>query len=710
MLKAACPEDPTDPWRSPAAWLLGFVPTLYLALSGGGYDVIVRSEIGLVACWAVLLGALVGLLPRAGLTRAAWVAVALLGGFLAWTLIAVAWSSSVERTLLEVARVATYLGVFVLALCIARGGTARALLNGVASAIGVVAGLAVLHQLVPSLFPADNGARFYYVARLIWPFEYPDAVGEFVALGLPLLGVVAVAGRTPLGRAAAAAGFVLVVVCLGLTDSHGGILAAVVGLVVLGLLWPWDSRFSATARRAATLSLGAAVAAAIVLFVVTGAAQHAWNAFKDPHMHGGLSGSHRYQYWRAAVHAFDSQPWHGIGPGTFQFYWAQHNSLNEFVLDAHSLYFETLAELGIVGLVLIVCLFVTVLVAGIRRALRVTGRERLTCAAAVAGFAAFCAAASFDWVWQIGVIPMVAMVLAAVALHAEDGRSRSTAGRSFRVTRAILALGSIAALVAIVVPLSETVAVRKSQAASAAGDYRAALSDAATAQRLESGAAGPRLQRALILEQLDEPTLALSAAAQAQTREETNWRISLLESRLAAEADRPGEAVRDYVRARALNPTSPLFTATARLTPIAGASLAVLVIPPGKAGANQYVETIPGVAGNFYPPQPGRTTTALDAAALSGLGDGRTGALALARRGADGLAAARLATDTAWKSTQSGVASRPTGTTASGSTPVAAIATTLAGSDEGGLGAWLPVFLAAVLVGAVWAGLRRTRS
>ena len=77
-----------DRWRSAAAWLVGFAPVIYLALSGGGYDIIVRSELGLVACWGVLLGVLVGMVPRAGLTRASWTALALLGAFLAWTWIA----------------------------------------------------------------------------------------------------------------------------------------------------------------------------------------------------------------------------------------------------------------------------------------------------------------------------------------------------------------------------------------------------------------------------------------------------------------------------------------------------------------------------------------------------------------------------------------------------------------------------------------------
>ncbi len=53
-----------------AVWLIAFVAIVYLALSGGGYDTIARSEVGVIVWWVVLIGALVGVLPRARLS--AW--------------------------------------------------------------------------------------------------------------------------------------------------------------------------------------------------------------------------------------------------------------------------------------------------------------------------------------------------------------------------------------------------------------------------------------------------------------------------------------------------------------------------------------------------------------------------------------------------------------------------------------------------------------
>jgi tetratricopeptide (TPR) repeat protein len=180
----------------------------------------------------------------------------------------------------------------------------------------------------------------------------------------------------------------------------------------------------------------------------------------------------------------------------------------------------------------------------------------------VAGVAGFCAAAAFDWVWQIGVIPMVAMLLAAVAI----GAPRVSVGgdparrRSARLLpRLVLVLAALPALWAIARPLATTQSVRSSQSAAARDDFHAALSDALTAQHLEPGAASPRLQRALLLEQLGDTARAASAISQAEIREPTNWRIWLVASRIATESDRPREALADYRRARALNPTSPIF-------------------------------------------------------------------------------------------------------------------------------------------------------
>ena len=629
-------------------WLLAFVGTSYLALAGGGYDIVVRSELGLLVWWLVLVGLAAALLPRAPLARSAWASIVLLGAFLLWTHLATGWSSSSERTLAEAGRIATYLGVLVLGLGLIRRTTAPVVLGALATAITLVSALAVLSRLQPGWFPADSARRFYATQRLSYPFDYADGVGEFAALGLPLLLLGATSARALLTRVLAAMGLPVVVLCLALTVSRGGILAAVVGVLVLFAIVPdrlarLGTALVATAGSAIAVValldrqgvrndflgpapagqrhsmllilvlvclgvglvqtglialerrgrgvrlpaaqrrrlgqvfaalLGLLVVTGIVIAIASGVDHRLWTDFKRPIPATSsnqylrllsVAGSHRYQYWQVAIHAFRSHPWDGIGAGTYEFYWAAHNSLAEFVRNAHSLYIETLAELGIVGALLITAFLLLVLVAGARRAWAADATVRPAVATATAAFAAFCAAAAFDWVWQIGVIPMVAMLLAAVALggDAEAGmRSQTEPGTGRRnriVGRVALAAVALVSAWVVLVPLATTVAVRSSQAAVGRGDIRGALADAATAQAIEPGAASPALQRALILEQLGDVRGALATVTLAERRERDNWRIWLVASRIATEADRPGLALADYRRAKALNPTSLIF-------------------------------------------------------------------------------------------------------------------------------------------------------
>ncbi len=664
------PGTPGSLPPKPGAWLRRFIPwaaaillSVYLGLAGGGYDIVVRSELGLIVWWVILLGVLVGLLPRQRSPRAGWIAAALLAGFLVWTWLGLSWTGSHELTLDEVARVSTYLGVFVLAVAAAGLSTARPLLNGLGCGIALVSGLAVLSKLAPGLFPADTARSFYVTARLSYPFDYADGVGEYAALGIPLLLFIATSGRTLIGRAAAAGALQILLLCLAMTVSRGGVLAAAVGIAAFYALIPnrtprlptlaisgagiavlmvallhrsalrdsvaaapagqrhsmlvivclvllviaatqaasdvLTSRISRPAwmvvsrRRASAIAAAIALALVVVIVVAvaSGAVGRAWSSFKlwSPAVHSNqyfrllsLAGSHRYQYWQVAWHAFTSSVLHGIGPGTFRFYWDQHTAFSEYVLNAHSLWFETLAETGLVGWALLAGFFGYVVIGGVARSLRLSvGTERRTVVAtATAGVVAFCAAASFDWVWQIGVVPMVALVLAAITVVPEDvaitpvpeevaetaaeqpaaSGPRAYSGPSARVRRGALAGAALLAMALITIPLASTVALRRSQSDAAHGRLIAALAAADTARAIEPGAASPYLQRALLLEQENQLAAAAVSISAAIAREPANYALWLTASRIATERDRPREATADYAEAARLYPTSPLFS------------------------------------------------------------------------------------------------------------------------------------------------------
>jgi O-Antigen ligase len=627
-----------------AAWMLGFAPVLYLALRGGGYDLVVRSEVGLVASWVVLLGVLIGVLPLQRIGRLGWTSIALLGAFALWTGIASGWSESAEETIAELGRVTAYLGFFVLAVCVVRRDTLRPLLTGIGVAFGVVSALAVLSRLAPSLFPSSQGPEFFpgSQARLTYPLNYANGTAEFLAIGIPLLLMIATGARTLAGRAVAAAGLPIAVLGVVLAASRGGAVAAIVAIVAFYALAPnrlpklatglvaaggaailvaallhrsavrnalntplatsqrhqllvlvavvcagvaaaqvgidiagrriaRPQALTISRRRAGWLTLGAIAVALVVAIAagVPGQLSHQWGVFKQTDVTGIVSGnvysrlgtaagSHRYQYWVAAVHAFKSKPLNGIGPGTFQFYWAQHGSLYEFIRNAHSLYLESLAEVGVVGFVLITGFLVVLLVAGVARTLRAPAPMRLALAAASASLIAFCVAGAYDWVWQLAVIALVVLLLGAAILSygPEQELPGPTAGNAW-VPRGVLAALAIGATIAIGIPFGATASIRSSQADVRAGHLRQALDDATTAQRLEPYAARPRLQRALILERAGDLRDARAAIGQAATREPTNWSIWLVRARIDAESGHEPAAARDYRRAHALNPLSP---------------------------------------------------------------------------------------------------------------------------------------------------------
>src|SRR3954447_8140506 len=138
-----------------AAWLLGFALVAYLSFSNGGYDAVVRDQVGIAVWWVVLLGAAIGILPLR-FSRIAWGAVGLLVAFAAWTALSASWSESAERSWNDAAKVATYVGFFVLALAAQRRAAARHTINGVASAIALVGVLALLSRLHPAWFPEND--------------------------------------------------------------------------------------------------------------------------------------------------------------------------------------------------------------------------------------------------------------------------------------------------------------------------------------------------------------------------------------------------------------------------------------------------------------------------------------------------------------------------------------------------------------------------
>ena len=142
-----------------AGYALPFLLVLYLALEGGGYDAVVRGEVGIAVWWLVLLGAAVGALPVARVTPAGWAALGLLLAFGAWTAIGISGSESSERTVAEVGRIAVLLGLLAMALLAQGREGLRRTLHSVGAAIAIAGIVALLSRLQPGWFPQRGQLR-----------------------------------------------------------------------------------------------------------------------------------------------------------------------------------------------------------------------------------------------------------------------------------------------------------------------------------------------------------------------------------------------------------------------------------------------------------------------------------------------------------------------------------------------------------------------
>jgi O-Antigen ligase len=646
---AALRENPA----AVAIWLGAAALIVYLSLRAGGYDSIPRDEVGIVVWWATLLGVAIGALSieRIGIpVRAVLIAF---GALIVWTALAFGWTESDERTMTELTRAVTYLGVFVLALAVQQGRHWRALFYGVTTGIAVVAGLAVLSRLHPQWFPPNELGRVLtgieIERRLAYPLNYSSAVGSFAAMALPLLlassslartvaGQMLVAAALPVAGLAyylSASGTATVVLVAALLaffllapdrlPKLGTLAIGAGGTVILGYAvdhraaldrgLPTDAAKSEGSevllilivvcvavaicqygismavrygRRPTWLlfSPRAAAAATVIAIVIAfpvavaagapGELRDRWDNFKD---RGGgapatasrssqilnTSGSGRYQFWESAVDAYRTEEFHGIGPGTFEFWWAQHATYEgAFVRDAHSLYLETLAELGIVGFILVVALVLAILGIGTVRALRGPPELRLGLAGATAGSFAFAVAAGLDYMWEIAVMPMAFFLLAAVAVDGARGpipqpRSRRDLRRRQIGWRVGTVIAAILALYLIYQPYKAATDIRASEEAVNEGRLDDALSDARSAVDAEPYAATPRLQEALVLERLGKFDEAADAARQATEKESTNWRTWYTLSRIEAEAGHAKASLEAYGRAKQLNPHSGVF-------------------------------------------------------------------------------------------------------------------------------------------------------
>jgi O-antigen ligase len=455
---------------------------LVLALGAvqGGFGPDTWVWAGALAGWAAALG--LTLTDRAGGLRRTWLWPASGGALLLWTLASSRWSAVPAQSVLETRRMIVYAAAVLALVVLIRAGSPWVIAVATHLAVTLLVGYALLRYLL------GHRVEEEFEGHLIsQPLGYANAVGILAVLGMLLALAPAVEGRPPAHRALAAASVPPLALALTFSGSDASWLSLAIGLATVAVLAPGVGRVTRMAALLAVPSAplvwlahesrlthegaprigGVAVLAAVVAAAIVAAALSAMAG-------GGPAGGSvrprvvaiaaaaiialgtvavfaaaattqpRTSYFQVAWDEYRAHPVLGSGAGTFGHYWLEAPYYLHYggALDAHSLYLETLAELGPLGLLLLLVF----LLYPLRGA--VTSRAVRGVPAAAGAAVAFIAHASVDWDWELPAVVVAGLAcLAAVcaARTTDDDEPVPRLARLAAVAAAVaLGLGAIA--------------------------------------------------------------------------------------------------------------------------------------------------------------------------------------------------------------------------------------------------------------------------
>jgi hypothetical protein len=263
--------------------------------------------------------------------------------------------------------------------------------RGALAAVG--AGMVVLIALSPELRPQLRGAVAILAAA---------ALASLVASRLPTVESLSVGQRGDTSD-----GLLMLATLVMLT-------AAAVAVVVREPRHERPEPSLRVARPAVvlTLSVVALLVAAIAYTALEGRPQ---GVSPERTVGAGRLGSidsNRYRYWEVALENWADRPLVGLGSGGFRVAWLKERDRVDQAADAHSLYIETAAELGLVGLALL-----ALLLGGVTWGLvRLHRLDAAVAAGPAAALAAWAIHAGLDWDWEMPALTLMALLLGAAAL------------------------------------------------------------------------------------------------------------------------------------------------------------------------------------------------------------------------------------------------------------------------------------------------------
>ena len=537
----------------------------------------------------VVAGSSIAVARRLDLTVRQVLMLAVGLALLAWTAASAMRPAAATRAIPELERLGFYLLVLWAALLVVRRASVTACVAGLWTGTAVVSSVG----LTTHLFPGSAEPNAFEGRLLAQPLGYANAMGILAAMGAIIALGLATEGRSIATRTLAAASLVPLVTTVAFTGSRGADAAFVVGLAAsvvlspsrrvagatalvtlpLPLIGAWAGSRTHIADPQATAALvthdGRVVALLLVVLTAT-LATVARVVLRDDGIArrtGALTRiapwalafgvalpvllaataddvlGDRASYWHATLADFRANPLLGSGAGSFAAAWLQYRTIPVATQNAHNLYLETLAELGPVGLALLVAMLALPLTA-----IGAARRRHSLAVPAVGAYVAFLAHAAVDWDWQMPAVTVVALSCAVVVLAAaRDADRREPRARPAALAAAIVVSASLA--LAAGFGLAGNTALARATAAANDGSWQAAERAARTAARWQPWSARPLLllgEARLALGDRPAARASFSRAVRLDSRDWLGW-YELGRTTPSARAD----AIRRIVR---LNP------------------------------------------------------------------------------------------------------------------------------------------------------------
>jgi len=298
-----------------------------------------------------------------------------------------------------------------------------------------VLGAAAIPPLATTLFFTYSRGATWAAAGAVVVYAVVGRPRGIVAAALATIPATAVAlmaanppgaltGSNPLAPEALSAGHRLALV-IALCAVGAGVLRA--------LLIPLDGRIAGfeLPERGRRPALAALAAGVVMVTLVVGATYDVPDVVATKYREfnsdekdrvAGYAGSSRLtsvgsngrrEHWEVALESFRADPIHGSGAGTYAIEWVQHRPSSNLARDGHSLYIETLGELGLPGLILVVIALALILGAF---AYRARGPDRALFAALLAAGLVWAVHAGIDWDWEMPAVTLWIFALGGAAL------------------------------------------------------------------------------------------------------------------------------------------------------------------------------------------------------------------------------------------------------------------------------------------------------